>query len=611
MRLISTFHSPIPSDIQTLIDLARYRAAHSPDQLAYRFLPNGEADDDTITYAVLDQRARAIAALLQDRNLFRERVLLFFQPGLEYIVAFLGCLYAGAIAVPAYPPRRNQKMTRIESIVSNCQATAVLTSDAILSNLADRLDPSGPLGSLNWLITDHLEINGTPHWHPPSLQSDDLAFLQYTSGSTGDPKGVMVTHANILNNSESIYRFFGHSTDSHALGWLPPYHDMGLIGSILQPLYGGFLGTLFPPVYFLQRPIRWLQAISTYGATTSGGPNFAYDLCVQKVKPEDLAGLDLSRWSVAFNGAEPVRHQTLERFAETFSPCGFKPEAFYPCYGMAETTLIISGGLPAALPKTHSFDGIALEKGQSKSLDPKHESAKTLVSSGRQQEDERLLIVDPESCRICPDGTVGEIWVSGPSIAKGYWGQPDRTAQTFHACLAETGEGPFLRTGDLGFLQDGELFVTGRIKDLIIIRGQNHYPQDIELTVEQSHPSLSAGSGAAFTVVDVQGNEHLVVVQEVERSFLRKLDIADTIKAIKTAVALEHNLQAYAIALLKPGGIPKTSSGKVRRHACRLAFLSGSLSVLDDWSENPRTKQQFQSLKSDVDALLSQIFMSH
>jgi acyl-CoA synthetase (AMP-forming)/AMP-acid ligase II len=603
----------VPPEIQTLVDLTTFRASDRPDKIAYRFLENGETLESTLTYAELDGRARAIASFLQDLQLYRKPVLLFYPSGLEYICAFLGCLYAGAIAVPASPPRRNQKRTWLQSIVNDCQAKAVLTHEAVWHKLQSHPSHQTAIEQLNLygVMTDHVDPSTAHLWSRPDIKPEDIAFLQYTSGSTGEPKGVMVSHRNILQNSESIYRFFGHSSQSHALSWLPPYDNMGLIGNILQPLYGGFLGTLFPPVYFLRRPLQWLQAISRYGATTSGGPNFVYDLCVKKAKPEDLATLDLSHWTVAFNGAEPVRSQTLERFAETFAPCGFRPEAFYPCYGMAESTLMLTGGKPHLAPKTCHLDAAALERGKVIVQPHPIAGSRTLVSSGSPQSHGKVLIVNPKSGEFCPEGSVGEIWVAESSVAQGYWGRPEQTQEVFQAWVSGEKDGPFLRTGDLGFLWENELYVIGRLKDLIILQGQNHYPQNIELTAEQSHPSLAAGAGAAFSVTDVQGKDHLVIVQEVERALVQDLDCQSVIAAIAKAVAREYDLQVYAISLLKPGAVPKTSSGKICRRASRLAFLSGQLPIIYDWSENPRLKRQFQMLQSDVNQLLAQLSNIH
>jgi acyl-CoA synthetase (AMP-forming)/AMP-acid ligase II len=387
--------------------------------------------------------------------------------------------------------------------------------------------------------------------------------------------------------------------------WLPLYHDMGLIGGVLQPLYGGFPVVLMSPVDFLQKPVRWLKAISHYRATTSGGPNFAYDLVQRKVTSQQIASLDISSWQLAFTGAEPVRAETLSKFADTFEPCGFREPAFYPCYGMAETTLIVSGGEKKATPVVCQVDKLALEQNQI-IITEKEEDSRQIIGCGKSLSGLQIAIADTQSSIALPDNRVGEIWISGSSVAQGYWNQPGETQATFNSYLADTGEGPFLRTGDLGFLRDGELFVTGRIKDTIIIRGQNYYPQDIELTVAQSHPALRPYCGAAFAI-DLDNSERLVIVQELERSYLRKLDVTEVVESIRQAVTAEHNLSIYATVLVKTGSIPKTSSGKIQRHACKAGFLTGTLNVIKDWSENPRCKAKFLHLQAEVDSVLEKL----
>lgn len=570
----------------TLVELLRFRALQQPDKRVYTFLVDGETEAVHLTYGELDRQARTIGALLQSLWVSGERALLLYPPGLEYIAAFFGCLYAGVVAVPAYPPRLNRSMSRFQAIVADAQTTVALTTTSILSSILRQFAHVPELKALCWLPTDNVTSGLTEEWQEPAVSRDTLAFLQYTSGSTASPKGVMVSHGNILHNQSLIHRCFDHTPNSRGVIWLPPYHDMGLIGGVLQPLYGDFPVTLMPPTAFLPRPMRWLQAISRYKATTSGGPNFAYELCIRKITPEQRATLDLSSWSLAFNGAEPVRHETLEQFTAAFAPCGFRREAFYPCYGMAETTLIVSGGLKAAPPVFKTVQGDALEQHRVVTACGEHDEAQILVSCGQSLLDQQIFIVHPETLTCCQPNEIGEIWVSGSSIAQGYWNRPDETEYTFRAYLSDTGEGPFLRTGDLGFLHEGELFVTGRLKDLIIIRGRNHYPQDIERTVEQSHPGMRLGCGAAFAV-DVNGEEQLVVVQEVERH-CRRLDAEEIVGNIRQAVAANHELQVYAVLLLKTGSIPKTSSGKIQRQACRVGFLSRSLDVLGEWLKAPQ-----------------------
>ncbi|WP_392534196.1 fatty acyl-AMP ligase [Nostoc sp. C117] len=588
--------------VSTLVDILIYRAKHQPEQKAYTFLKNGEQEADSLTYQELHLRSRAIACSLQALNLVGERALLLYQPGLDFIAAFFGCLYAGVVAVPAYPPRKNQNLSRLQSITSDAQAQIVLTTTTLLNNRELFAEQELELGQLQWLTTDALTNELTQSWQQLELEENSLAFLQYTSGSTGNPKGVMVNHGNLLHNSRAIAQCFGHSSNSKGLIWLPPYHDMGLIGGILQPLYAGFPVVLMSPVDFLQKPMRWLQAISRYKATTSGGPNFAYELCLRKATPEHLESLDLSSWDLAFTGAEPIRAQTLEQFTKTFAPCGFHQKAFYPCYGMAETTLIVSGGAKTELPILCKVDPAELEQNRVVNVTDEQIDARTLVGCGRSCQDMKILIVNPESLTVCSEKQIGEIWVSGSSVTQGYWNQAELTEKNFYA-YADTGEGPFLRTGDLGFLQDDELFVTGRIKDIIIIRGQNHYPQDIELTVEKSNPALRVGCLAAFAV-EYKASERLVVVAEVERTYLKKLNVQEVVNKIRQTVIAEHGLDVFAVVLVKTGSIPKTSSGKVRRYACRTAFLSGSLDVVQDWSESPESTKKYINLQAEIETIL-------
>ncbi len=484
----------------TLVELLRYRALHQPGQLAFTFLQDGETESSSLTYQELDRQARAIATQVQSFGATGSLALLLYPPGLEFIAAFFGCLYAGAVAIPAYPPRRNQNMFRLQAIVASSQAVVALTTTSLLTNIRDQFAQNPELAALRWLATDNIASDQALDWQEPALSSDTLAFLQYTSGSTGTPKGVMVSHSNLLHNSTLIQQCFEDTPNSIGVSWLPPYHDMGLIGGVLQPLYVGAPMILMSPVAFLQKPLRWLLAISRYRATTSGGSNFAYDLCVRKITPEQRVTLDLSSWKVAFNGAEPVRADTLDRFVRTFGPCGFRREAFYPCYGMAETTLFVSGGLKTAPPVVHHVKGTALEQNRVVAAASEQEGVRAIVGCGQTWLDQKIVVVDPESLTQCLSDQVGEIWVSGSSVARGYWRRPEETQQTFQAYLADTVEGSFLRTGDLGFLHNGELFVTGRLKDLVIIRGRNHYPQDIELTVDESHPALRSGCAAAFSV---------------------------------------------------------------------------------------------------------------
>jgi amino acid adenylation domain-containing protein len=564
----------------TLVELLRGRAAEGTAGHGYTFLADG-GDEERLSFAGLDERARGIAALLQEHCRPGDRALLLYAPGIDFIAAFFGCLYAGVVAVPAYPPQSSRTFPRLLAMARDARPKVALTTSTLLRRLEAARSEAPELGALPCLTTEALPAGVAAAWREPGIGGESLAFLQYTSGSTALPKGVMVSHANLLHNEEMIRRAFGMNADSVVVGWLPLYHDMGLIGNVLQPLYADASCVLMSPTAFLQQPFRWLEAISRYRGTTSGGPNFAYELCARKVRPEQREQLDLSSWTVAYNGAEPVRAETLERFARTFAPCGFRREAFFPCYGLAEATLFVTGVTPDQAPTVERVDASALERGEAVSATDR--TGRALVGSGRAWMEQTVLVVDPESARPCPEGRVGEIWVSGLSVAGGYWRQPEVTEKEFRA-RTEDGAGPFLRTGDLGFLRGSELFVTGRLKDLIILRGRNLYPQDVELTAERSHPALRPGCSAAFAV-DAEGEERLVVVQEVDRRF--QGNPGELVTAIRRAVTEEHDARVHAVALIEAGTIPKTSSGKIQRRACRAMFLKAELERIAGSQELP------------------------
>ena len=562
----------------TLVEVLRSRAERQGDDRAYTFLLDGETAEAHLTYGELDRRARGLAATLAREGIGDgARVLLLYPPGLDYVAAFFGCLYAGAVAVPAYPPRSRRPSARLQSIQESAGAKAVLSTAAVLAGLERQL-PRRP--GVLWQAAEGAEMErGAEEWRDRQVGEEALAFLQYTSGSTAAPKGVMLRHSNLLANLEQIRLSFAQTPAERTVIWLPPYHDMGLIGGILTPLYVGNPAILLSPVAFLQRPLRWLQAISRHRGTTSGGPNFAYDLCVEKIGPEEREKLDLSSWTLAFNGAEPVRAATLERFAAAFAPCGFRREAFLPCYGLAEGTLLAATVRRGAGATARAFAANELE--HHRAVESGEGDARTLVGCGTPPEGARLRVVDPQSGEPCTPGTVGEVWIAGPAVAAGYWRLPEATAATFGARTAD-GDGPWLRTGDLGFLGAGdELFVTGRSKDLIILRGRNHYPQDVETTVERSHPALRPGCGAAFAV-ETDGEERLVVVQEVRREH-REDDPDEMVAAIRRAIADEHEVQVHAVVLLRPATISKTTSGKIQRSLCRARYLDGTLEVLGGW----------------------------
>ncbi|HEY1353968.1 MAG TPA: AMP-binding protein, partial [Ktedonobacteraceae bacterium] len=585
----------------TLVDILRWRALHQPDRRAFIYLGDGETEEASLTYAQLDRQARAVAASLQAHTRPGERALLLYQPGLDYIAAFLGCLYAGVIAVPAYPPSSLRSFPRIQSIAADAQATLALTSRALLPKMEQACAQLPDLGSLRWLSSDGADARQEEAWQAPALLPHMLTFLQYTSGSTGNPRGVMVSHANLLHNSAMMQQRWAHTPQSVGISWLPMFHDMGLIAGVLQPLYAGFLAVLMAPAAFIQRPGRWLEAISRYHGTTSWAPNFAYELCLRRVSEQEQALLDLSTWRIAGNGAEPLRLATLERFSQRFSACGFRHEAFTPGYGLAEGTLMVASSAAGQAPTVCHVERAALEQHRVLPQASASSATRTLVGCGGAAADQCVVIVHPETHQLCACDEVGEIWLAGPSVAQGYWGRAQETRAIFQAHLAGSAQGPFLRTGDLGFLHGGEVFITGRVKDIVIIRGRNHYPQDIELTVEQAHPVLRAGCGAAFAV-EVLHEERLVVVQEVARTFQQS---AELWRCIRQAVAAQHEVQIQCIVLLRAGSIPKTSSGKIQRRACREAFLAGTLAVVarDELAEEQRALPESQMSRASLLAL--------
>lgn len=563
---------------RTLVSLLRERAQFSGSTIAFTFLRSDGSEHSTLTYAQLDWHARFIAAELQRRGLVPgARALLLFPPGLEFISAFFGCLYSGVIAVPAYPARSLRDLPRLWRIAQSAGAELAISTPVVARAVAALAAEHAELANLAWLECS-LDALGAhePGWIEPPLDRDGLAFLQFTSGSTGAPKGVMVSHGNLLHNQRRIQDAFQHDhTRSLVAGWLPVYHDMGLIGNVLQPIYLGRPCVLMSPLDFLQHPVLWLQAITRYRVTTSGGPNFAYDLCARRVTPAQRETLDLSSWDVAFNGAEPVRPETLARFSETFAACGFRREAFFPCYGLAEATLLVNGGPKLRSPAITSVSRAQLERRRVRAAESGTD-ARELVGCGRSSEEQRLLIVDPERRVECRPGELGEIWLASSSVCRGYWEQLEATEHTFDAYLADHADGPFLRTGDLGFIHAGELFVAGRFKDVIVIRGRNHYPEDIEWTVDHCNSALRRGCGAAFAV-EADGEERLVIAQELTREALRGADLRAIELDMREAVAAHHGLRLHAVMLLRPGSIPKTSSGKIQRRACRSRYLEGEL----------------------------------
>ncbi|TCJ95026.1 fatty acyl-AMP ligase [Nocardia alba] len=553
--------------MQLLPDILARRAVDEPDRIAYIFLDDNGAEHTTTTYRELHDAAMAVASLLRARCEPGDRALLVFGQSVEFITAYFGCLYADIVAVPVNPPRRGQVQDSTRAVVADCAPTAVLTIGAVLEPLRAVLEPV--CAARQWLAVDELPTADTA-FAPEVVDPDSVAFLQYTSGSTSAPKGVMVTHRNLVANEEMIRHSFGHDSESTVVGWAPFFHDQGLIGNVLQPVYVGATCIQMSPTTFIRRPLRWLEAISRYRAHTSGGPNFAFDACVARAAAGELPDLDLSSWKVAFNGAEPIRAETLDRFAKTFAPLGFSAQSVFPCYGLAEATLLVSASGKGRGPRLldADIDALADRRYVAGTADQGH----TLVGSGVVLPGESLRIVDPETGEPCPPDRAGEIWVAGDHVAQGYRGLPELSAATFQARIADDAERAYLRTGDLGLIVDDELYVVGRLKDMIIIRGRNYYPHDIEHTVARAHPALRPGSGAAFAVPGRDG-EKLVVVQELARDAAADADADDIVGAIRAAVTQEHELAVADVVLAAPNTVQKTSSGKIMRAAARKRYL--------------------------------------
>ena len=556
----------------TMVELVGLRGRIHPAATAFVFLKDGETEDGALSYGAMDQQSRAVAAALRRIGCADARVLLLYPQGLEFVVAFFGTLRAGAAAVPAPHAKAGRaSIDRLLAIVDDARPLVALTTDALVAETMAALG-TGPnkviVTSISALIAQQ-----APDTDAELPKPDQLALVQYTSGSTGTPRGVMITHANLMANMALIREKFGHTRASVFVGWLPMFHDMGLVGNLLQPVYAGCKCVLMSPSAFLEEPVRWLRAISIYRGTTAGAPNFAYDFCVDRIDMVDRAGLDLRSLEIAFNGSEPVRARTLDRFAEAFAPYGYRRSASYPCYGMAEATLLITGGTKSMQPARHHWTntGAALQTCIS--------SGSALSGSGH-----ALLIVDPDTMQPQPDGSVGEIWFAGPSVATGYWNRRPETAACFGQSPADRHDPRWLRTGDLGFMADGALYVTGRSKDVMILRGRNIYPQDIEAAAEDAHPALRPDCSAAFLIedTDAAGKDRraLVVVSEVAHRYLREPPMAEIADAVRAVVSRDHGQSVSVIALLKPGTLPKTTSGKIQRQLCKARFVAGELSLI-------------------------------
>ena len=593
----------------TIIELLRGRAKHQGEKHAYTFLIDGKKESSPLSYGELDRQARAIAALLQKYQSEGERALLLYPQGLEVIAAFCGCLYAGVIAIPVPPPesgRLKRTLPRLTAIVKDAQASIVLTTAAILALLENVQDEFPEFKQMRWIDTEKIELELAENWQDPHIDPHHLAYLQYTSGSTSTPKGVMLSHYNLMHHAAYLQKACGYEADSITTNWMPYFHDYGLVEGLIVPLYNGHPCYVMSPFAFIKRPVQWLRNITKYRVTHSQAPNFAYDQCIRRVKPQQIEELDLSSWQAAGNAAEPINPKVMAKFVETFAPCGFSWQAFAPAYGLAEYTLLVSTKPKGTTPVFSSLEAIELEQDKIAIAQANQEEGiRILPSCGRLVCETKVAIVHPDILTRCAEDEVGEIWVADASVAQGYWQRLEESDRTFRATIEDTGEGPFLRTGDLGFLKDGELYITGRIKDLIIIRGTNHYPQDIEWTVQHLNPALRADYGAAFSI-EAEGEEQLVVVQEIERR-TENLDTEKLIIDIRQEIAEQHELQVYAIVLAKSGTVLKTASGKIQRRAIRANFLAGKIKIIADWCENPELTSKFKHLQGEVESLEKQV----
>lgn len=555
-----------PARIRTIVDVLAERARSEPDRVAYTFVQDSEGTLAELTYGDLFEQAAGFATLLQERGYAGERVLLVFKSNALFVIAFYACLLAGAIAVPTSPPRRAHLSHRLGLLARNAQVRAGIPDSDDVMQAAIALGPD----DVEWfdirglMQRDELRPRARS-WQPPQLAADALAFLQYTSGSTGDPKGVMVSHGNIMANCAAIRQWLNLGPATPVLMALPLFHDMGLVGGVLSAVYCDFPVHLMTPAQFVKAPELWLRLIARHRIRACGGPNFMFDLAARSVRPESIEDVDLSCWTAAFCGAEPIRSETVRLFTERFAGNGFQPQSFRPCYGMAETTLFVSGTALGHAPRFDTQGG---------------RRPRPVVGCGRPGQDLDVRIVDPTSFLEVAAGEEGEVWIAGPSVAQGYWKRPDATEATFGARLtSDPGRGPFLRTGDLGYVTDGELFITGRLKDIVILRGRKFAPQDLETEAERSHESVLTGGSAAFSL-DEGGEERLVVAAEVHREVIRQPQVWSHVQAaVRGALSRAFDVNVADVVLLRTGSLPRTSSGKVRRAQCRADYVAGSLGL--------------------------------
>ncbi|MFC5919083.1 fatty acyl-AMP ligase [Streptomyces pulveraceus] len=566
----------------SIIDVVRSHAERQPDETAYSFLAvdaSGLHISRQLSYGELDANAAGIAAVLRNSHEPGDRVLLACPPGPDFVVSFLGALYADVVPVPAPLPSGNKgQQARVHGIMTSAGVSTVLTDERNFDEVRDRL--AGSVPEVSCLSAGRAGAGNGRAWRPPAVDPDRLAFLQYTSGSTSDPRGVMVSHANLVENLGLIQRSYGVPDGARVGGWLPPYHDMGLMGTLLLPLFIGGQGFLMAPSAFLRRPAMWLEMIDKHDVAFSPAPNFAYDLCVRRVSAERAATLDLSRWRWAVNGAEPVQNATVRNFVQHFASAGLRPEAVCPSYGMAETTLFVSGSPGRTAAVVSRVDAERFERHRFTPAG-QGEEARLVVSSGPVSDGFDLRIVDPDSLRELADGEIGEIWLRGPSVARGYWRQEEETERSFRARTA-SGAGPFLRTGDLGVRHEGELYVTGRIKEVLILNGRNIYPQDIEREAREQHPACADGVGAAFTVTVDGGSESVVLVQEIRWSDPDEGALRDLARGVMAGLSASIGVPVGNVVFVRPGAVLRSTSGKVQRVAMRRLFEDAALTPVTE-----------------------------
>lgn len=562
--------------MDTIISVIENRVDSNKTKNAFVFLEDGENARCQSSLGEIRRKSLNLSSVLpKDKT-----VLIVLPQGIAFIEAFVGCLYAQSIAVPVAVPGKNNGLEKLQNIIKDADIAWAITNRSVLNNLMKWFG-NDFVKQINWLLVEDFEqVENIDSFEMP--KPDQLAYLQYTSGSTGSPKAVMITHENIIANSKILQKSFENNEETVSVCWLPSFHDMGLIDGIIQPIFSGFQSVLMSPLHFLQRPVRWFRAISEYRATYSGGPNFTFDFCTERIREEELEGIDLRSLKCLYNASEPIRDETIRRFVERFSKIGFTEEKVFTCYGLAEATLAVTLSKLSEFPKMIEIDGKKLQHHQIKLTGG--ESSAKLIGSGKPFCDTKLKIINPETFEKCQKNEIGEVWVSGKSIAAGYLNRLKETSETFVNLDGER----FLRTGDLGFLHEEEIFITGRIKDLIIIRGKNHFPQDIEYTVSKSHQALQRDACAAFSV-EIEAEEKLVVVQEIKRTALQTVDYKSAFTSVLAEISQKHGLRPLDIVFIKPASLPKTTSGKIRRNECRNLWLSEKLKILTslkNWKNN-------------------------